>query len=972
MTWNANNMTFGQKENILRNILETNDIDLAVITEAELPYAYVEGYNITGYTAHFPFIKKDSKARVFILVKNKLASLTQTKTQLMTSSPQTVWVEAALPSGTIILGGIYRTWTAATDCTVLDDLNDTIAQMEMAATGSKHVIIMGDFNIDLNRLDDTNFYSQRGLLNTLTGATSRIGLEYLPTGNTYKSHGKYHHQDGTHDNRQSRIDHVYTAGVNARARTLLDKPTDHWPVIVTVLGRGGYDKTTTIRRRNFKALTRPALELSLSGVDWSPIYDLADVDKIASFITNRITETLDLICPMKTIRVRKGDSLYLSVETRRTMAARDTPGLSKAQYQVLRNEACKMVKRDRTQTNLTKLRESPDDQRLLWKIARQSLGTAAVSLPASIITPSGRPTVDELDAATTTNLFLVEKVKCLRAKIPKSLLVQISSQNNDNVPQGIGKDKNVRFAFSFAGAGRIAKVIKSLNNSQATGLDGIPVKVLKLGTEVLAAPIARLVNVSLSSGKVPRAFMKAIVLPVHKGKSKPHSDPASYRLVALLPTMSKVLESVVKEDLEAHFAATDALPDSQFGFREERSTTIGLAAAHASWLEASTNNKTSAFGVLAFDLTAAFDTVDKAQLIPKLRSLGVGGVALDWFTDYLSGGEQAVLWNETRSSFIKIVHGVRQGSILSGLLFTALMADMPLHVGKDLTSYADDTCIWALAPTLDGLKSVLEAKAAAFAYFAASCGLVLNSSKMQLLIAGKKTPTNFYVTVDGCKVSPATELELLGVRFDRNLSTLPQQKRLAASTRQRASLIARLSHHLPRGPLLQQLAHGLVMGKVGYATSTFVRPRTDSNADPHSADLRAAQVAINDVARTLTGKKRKDHVQVSDLLKKAKLPSINQVTVKSTAIEAWKAYHSHDGNDNGRNMLGKLLFGDSAVHDQRHMRSSADGKILIPLRGQETFVAHAAAIWNSSIMLREASSKSEASAIARAIALDVP
>jgi hypothetical protein len=156
------------------------------------------------------------------------------------------------------------------------------------------------------------------------------------------------------------------------------------------------------------------------------------------------------------------------------------------------------------------------------------------------------------------------------------------------------------------------------------------------------------------------------------------------------------------------------------------------------------------------------------------------------------------------------------------------------------------------------------------------------------------------------------------------------------------------------------------------ATSTFVRPRTDSNADPHSADLRAAQVAINDVARTLTGKKRKDHVQVSDLLKKAKLPSINQVTVKSTAIEAWKAYHSHDGNDNGRNMLGKLLFGDSAVHDQRHMRSSADGKILIPLRGQETFVAHAAAIWNSSIMLREASSKSEASAIARAIALDVP
>eukprot|EP00095_Tigriopus_kingsejongensis_P009125 snap_masked-scaffold595_size129005-processed-gene-0.7 protein:Tk09125 transcript:snap_masked-scaffold595_size129005-processed-gene-0.7-mRNA-1 annotation:"cystic fibrosis transmembrane conductance regulator" len=36
-------------------------------------------------------------------------------------------------------------------------------------------------------------------------------------------------------------------------------------------------------------------------------------------------------------------------------------------------------------------------------------------------------------------------------------------------------------------------------------------------------------------------------------------------------------------------------------------------------------------GVLAFDLSSAFDTVDKAQLIPKLAALGIKGTALSWF-----------------------------------------------------------------------------------------------------------------------------------------------------------------------------------------------------------------------------------------------------------------------------------------------------------------------------------------------------
>jgi hypothetical protein len=116
-----------------------------------------------------------------------------------------------------------------------------------------------------------------------------------------------------------------------------------------------------------------------------------------------------------------------------------------------------------------------------------------------------------------------------------------------------------------------------------------------------------------------------------------------------------------------------------------------------------------------------------------------------------------------------------------------------------ITGYADDTCVWSWSSNLESLIADLEAKADRFADYVASCGLILNADKTQLLLAGKKDP-NFTVMVNGSRVTPGDNLELLGVKFACDLSTRPHQAKLAASLRQRASLIARLAHHLPRGP----------------------------------------------------------------------------------------------------------------------------------------------------------------------------
>jgi hypothetical protein len=55
---------------------------------------------------------------------------------------------------------------------------------------------------------------------------------------------------------------------------------------------------------------------------------------------------------------------------------------------------------------------------------------------------------------------------------------------------------------------------------------------------------------------------------------------------------------------------------------------------------------------MAFNLSAAFDTLAAKQLVPTLQALGIMGRELRWFLCYMSGGRQCVVWDGTVSGLI--------------------------------------------------------------------------------------------------------------------------------------------------------------------------------------------------------------------------------------------------------------------------------------------------------------------------------
>ena len=115
------------------------------------------------------------------------------------------------------------------------------------------------------------------------------------------------------------------------------------------------------------------------------------------------------------------------------------------------------------------------------------------------------------------------------------------------------------------------------------------------------------------------------------------------------------------------------------------------------------------FGSLLTDLSKTFDCPDHELVIAKLNAHGFSLPALKLVHDYLSNRKQRTKVNRTYSSWLEIVFGVPQGSILGPLLFKIFLADLFFILNYvDIASYADDNTLYVIADDINGVIASLE------------------------------------------------------------------------------------------------------------------------------------------------------------------------------------------------------------------------------------------------------------------------
>ena len=179
----------------------------------------------------------------------------------------------------------------------------------------------------------------------------------------------------------------------------------------------------------------------------------------------------------------------------------------------------------------------------------------------------------------------------------------------------------------------------------------------------------------------------------------------------------------------------------QSSYKKGHSTESALFRVHNDILRAIDNGGCEI--LLLLDLSAAFDTVDHAILLSRLRDrFGVSGTALAWFQSYLSDRSQFVSIDGKRSSRRGLSCGVPQGSVLGPLLYlsyTSSLGDICRKHGLSFHLYADDTQIYIIfKPLVNGSleysKNLIQECTRNMSIWMKNNKLKLNGDKTDLLV----------------------------------------------------------------------------------------------------------------------------------------------------------------------------------------------------------------------------------------------
>ena len=150
--------------------------------------------------------------------------------------------------------------------------------------------------------------------------------------------------------------------------------------------------------------------------------------------------------------------------------------------------------------------------------------------------------------------------------------------------------------------------------NKAAGHDMLPAKLLKLGSDILCLSMTYIMNMCFSSGTFPCNVKCADVCPIFKKGDT--MEIANYRPVSILPSVSKIFEKEMVNQMSEYFE--DIFSAIISGFRKKHSCETVLIRMLENVKKALDDGKIVC--AILMDLSKAFDCIPHKLLIAKFRA----------------------------------------------------------------------------------------------------------------------------------------------------------------------------------------------------------------------------------------------------------------------------------------------------------------------------------------------------------------
>ena len=211
------------------------------------------------------------------------------------------------------------------------------------------------------------------------------------------------------------------------------------------------------------------------------------------------------------------------------------------------------------------------------------------------------------------------------------------------------------------------QAIKCLKSKKAPGLDEIAPELIKAGGRLMAKVLTRLFNECWSRGEVPEDWRKGAIVKLPKKGDL--TECGNWRGITLLSVPGKVFCAVLLRRLRG--AIDERLREEQAGFRSGRSCCEQIFTLR-NIIEQCMEFRQPLF-INFVDFRKAFDSIHRESLWAILKIYGVPSSYITIFRNLYLNSSCCVRTNVGYTPYFEIATGVRQGCILSPILFNVCL-----------------------------------------------------------------------------------------------------------------------------------------------------------------------------------------------------------------------------------------------------------------------------------------------------------